>query len=150
MHIPHSALTSFPRGPLLFVFGERVKYFVCLFVSYERSYRNVENKIFRIRAVLVLGFSRFARLSFEDGFVSIRLERIFVSSRFQYYRSSVTAVSSRWSSKSDSCLSSSGDRSIASLSGLDAYRDFIIKTHTILLNAKCLMPALFVRSMLDA
>ena len=73
MDIPHSSFTSFNSCPLFFVFGERVEYFIRLFVSYKRSHWNLQNQIFRIRAVLVLGFSWFAWSGFENGFVSIGL-----------------------------------------------------------------------------
>ena len=94
MHISDSSFTADNRYPLFSVFGERVEYLICLFVSYERSDRDRQYQILGVRSVLVLGFPWFARFGFENGFVPIGLQGIFVFGCFQYNRSSVTAVSS--------------------------------------------------------
>lgn len=83
MDISDPALPSFDSGILLSVLGESVEDLIGRFIPDERSHRNLENQILRVRSVLIPGSSRFAGCGFEDGFVSVGLQRIFILSGLQ-------------------------------------------------------------------
>jgi len=136
MDISYASFSSFNCRILFSVFGKSIEYFIRCFVSYQCSYRDIQNQIFCVWSILIPRFSGFSGGCFEGRSESIGLKCVFIFECLKNHWSSSPSVSSWWSSKGYSCLSSSGHCSITSLSGLYIYRYFIIKTHTLLLNIK--------------
>jgi hypothetical protein len=85
-----------------------------VFVSDERTHRDDQSHILGISAVLILGSSRFAWLGFEDAFVSVCQQGIFIFGGFENDGSSFSAVTAGWTSEWDPHFSPAGHDTIPS------------------------------------
>ncbi len=137
MYISKSSLSSFCSYSNLVIFEQVCKYFACMSIFYQSSYRHQKFYVFSVWSIFVFGHSRISRLSSELFFVSIRHQRPFIFARTKNDRATFTSISSGRASSWYFSFASSRDTTIASFSRVDS-NSYLIKEFHVNSIMKCI------------